>query len=56
MLDRYYIDDINLLNTFIGNKKYITIDYITNDEQVQTIIDGLNGEDERAFINLNLTL
>ena len=49
MIDRYYIDENNVLHTFIGDEKYITFDYITSDEQAQTIIDGLNGEDERAF-------
>ena len=37
MIDRYYIDENNVLHTFRG------------DEQAQTIIDGLNGEDEKAF-------
>jgi hypothetical protein len=49
MIDRYYIDENSVLHTFIGDEKYITFDYITSDEQAQTIIDGLNGEDERAF-------
>jgi hypothetical protein len=51
MIDRYYIDENNVLHTFIGDEKYIT-----SDEQAQTIIDGLNGEDERAFYLFELTL
>jgi hypothetical protein len=39
----------NVLHTCKGDKKYITFDYITSDEQLQTIIDGLNDKDERAF-------
>ena len=49
MIDKYYIDESNVLHTFIGDEKYITFENITSDEQAQTIIDGLNGEDERAF-------
>ena len=49
MIDRYYIDENNVLHTIKGDEKYITFDYIINDEQAQTIINGLNGEDERAF-------
>jgi hypothetical protein len=49
MIDRYYIDKKNVLHTFRGDEKYITFENITSDEQAQTIIDGLNGEDERAF-------
>ena len=49
MIDRYYIDEKNVLHTFIGDEKYITFDYITSEEQVQTIIGRLNGEHERAF-------
>ena len=49
MIDRFYIDENNILHTFIGIEKYITFENITSDEQAQTIIDGLNGEDERAF-------
>lgn len=49
MIDRYCIDVNNVLHTFIGDEKYITFDYITSDEHAQTIIDGLNGEDERVF-------
>jgi hypothetical protein len=49
MIDRYYIDENNVLHTFIGKEKYITFEFITSDEQAKTIIDGLNGEDERAF-------
>ena len=49
MIDRYYIDENNVLHTFKGDEKYITFENITSDEQAQTIIDGLNGEDERAF-------
>ena len=49
MIDRYYIDETNILHTFRGEEKYITFENITSDEQAQTIIDGLNGEDERTF-------
>ncbi len=49
MIDRYYIDENNVLHTFKGVEKYITFENITSDEQAQTIIDGLNGEDERTF-------
>jgi hypothetical protein len=49
MIDRYYIDEQNVLHTFRGEEKYLTFENITSDEQAQTIIDGLNGEDERAF-------
>ncbi len=49
MIDRFYIDENNILHTFRGNEKYITFENITSDEQAQTIIDGLNGEDKRAF-------
>jgi hypothetical protein len=49
MIDRYFIDENNILHTFRGNEKYITFENITSDEQAQTIIDGLNGEDEQAF-------
>ena len=49
MIDRFYIDENNVLHTFIGNEKYITFEFISSDEQAQNIIDGLNGEDERAF-------
>ena len=36
MIDRYYIDENNVLHTFKGDEKYITFDYITSDEQAQT--------------------
>ena len=49
MIDSFYIDENNILHTFVNGEKYITFENITSDEQAQTIIDGLNGEDERAF-------
>ena len=49
MIDRYYIDEKNVLHTFKGEEKHITFENITSEEQAQTIIDGLNGEDERDF-------
>ena len=40
MIDRDYIDEKNVLHTFIGDEKYITFEFITSNEQAQTIIDG----------------
>ena len=49
MINRYYIDEKNVLHIFKSDEKYITFEYITSNEQAQTIIEGLNGEDERDF-------
>jgi hypothetical protein len=49
IINSFFIDSENILHTFVDGEPYITFENITSDEQAQTIIDGLNGEDERTF-------
>ncbi len=48
-INSFIIDSENILHTFVNGTPYLTFENITSNEQAQTIIDGLNGEDERCF-------
>ena len=40
----YYIDDNNVLHTYIGDIKHVTISEVFSEEQAESIIDELNSE------------
>lgn len=40
----YNIDDDNVLHTWIGDVKHVTISDVMSDEQAQELIDELNDE------------
>lgn len=41
----YFIDDDNLLHTYCGEFKHVTIADVLNDEEAERIIRELNEED-----------
>jgi hypothetical protein len=55
-IDSYYIDESNVLHTFVGDLKHITFEDITSNEQAESIISDLNGENDECYYNfLNQT-
>ena len=50
-IDSYYIDDNNVLHTFIGDLKHITFEGVTSNEQAETIIFDLNGGNDESYYN-----
>ena len=55
-IDSYYIDESNVLHTFVGDLKHITFENITSNEQAESIISDLNGENDECYYNfLNQT-
>jgi hypothetical protein len=50
-IDSYYIDDNNVLHTFIGNLKHITLEDVTSNEQAESIIFDLNGGNDESYYN-----
>ena len=50
-INSYYIDGNNVLHTFIGDLKHITFADITSNEQAESIIDDLNGQNDECYYN-----
>jgi hypothetical protein len=50
-IDNYYIDENNVLHTFIGDLKHITFEDVTSNEQAECIIADLNGENDECYYN-----
>ena len=50
-IDSFYIDDNNVLHTYIGDLKHITFEDVTSIEQAQNIISDLNGENDECYYN-----
>ncbi len=42
----YFIDDNNVLHTWIGNVKHVTISDVVSKEQAEELVDELNAEME----------
>lgn len=42
MITSYYIDDNNVLHTYIGEAAHVTISDVMSDQQANQIIDELN--------------
>ena len=40
----YYIDENNVLHTWIGDKKHVTISDVKTKEEAEELIDELNAE------------
>ena len=43
-IDSYYIDDDNIMHTFIGKLTHVTISDVVSDEQAEELIGELNDE------------
>lgn len=50
-INSYHIDENNVLHTFIGDLKHITFQDITSNEQAESIIADLNGENDECYYN-----
>ena len=50
-INSYYIDENNVLHIFIGDLKHITFQDITSNEQAESIIADLNGENDECYYN-----
>lgn len=50
-IDSYYIDDNNVLHTFIGDLKHITFEDVKSNEQAESIIFDLNGGNDESYYN-----
>ena len=50
-IDNYYIDENNVLHTFIGDLKHITFEDVLSNEQAECIIADLNGENDECYYN-----
>jgi hypothetical protein len=50
-INSYYIDENKVLHTFIGDLKHITFEDITSNEQAESIIADLNGENDECYYN-----
>jgi len=40
----YYIDSYNVLHTYIGDKKHVTISNVTSDEEAERLLSEMNKE------------
>jgi hypothetical protein len=44
MITSYYIYDNNVMHTYIGDLKHVTISDVFSDEEAESLIDELNSE------------